>query len=206
MELGGKEQGLSEKELLEQQLADKKQELEAMEARAGEFYDVELFEEYKNTVLGIAAEMRKLYFETKTGKLYAEGEKSQQAYQLFQQQQLKPIRDSMLEIQFKISSLKDVERKAAKEAAQKIAEEQFTNAKNELEEKLFNALEAIHAQLPPVAREVGMSTEAAMNMYLPRLVYKAEEIGFFMNQLEDATNPSRLSMLQERIDASKVLE
>ena len=188
---------MPEREVLEQQLRDAEQRRKDMEHRAGEFYDIELYE-LGTKARQVDPKLVGLFLQasgSSTDQMLANVDK----YRAFKKEQLGPIEKEIWDIKEKIRHIDTAKQKAEKAQREEVAQHAYQKEKDALEEKLFNALDAIHSQIPQEARDVGMTTQAAMEAYLPKLVYDADRIEYYMAQLEKVKDERELGWLQEEM-------
>jgi mevalonate kinase len=201
IESSGPTPEMSEKEVLGQQLRDAEQRRIDIVNRAGEFYDLELYE-FSKKVIEIEPQLQQAYIEVHghtSDELFANIEK----YKEFKNSYIKPIDQEIWGIKQKIHRVKETEREVEKQQAQEQVMQLYQQERDILEEKLFNALEEIHSQIPQEARDVGMTTSVAMQTYLPNLVHKAHQIEYYMKLLEKVEDERDLKRLQDQIERER---
>lgn len=193
----------SEKETLQQELQDTQKRREEMLARAGEFYDIELYDLFvKAADLG-KQNLVELYIES-TGNDYGAVKANYKKYEQFKDEQLRPIDAQIHAIERKIGHLHQAERDAQAQLKQQEATEKYTAEKDQLETALFNALEEIHGRLPKEYVQLGMTTEAAMKTYLPSMMYRASQLEQYLAELDAVQDERELKRLKERIERDRI--
>ncbi len=196
-------------EQLEALLKEARTKLADEEKRAGDFYDVELYRVFDEAIkhFNLDYEAVRLYLNS-INENYEKAEENQDKKILFDKNYIKPIKEEIREIENSLRTLKNKDYRLQQEQAEKELQQKeegdFNKEKGQLEEKLFTALETIHAQIPQEAKDLGMSTESALKVYLPELVDRAQTIEYSINQLSEVTNTYALNRLKKDIDFSSI--
>jgi len=197
---------ISTKEELEQQLVVAKEVLNSMKERASEFYDSGLHELLVNAVQRFDKESAiRLYIES-AGNDYKNVLLNLEKKKAFEKEQLLPLSNNIWFIEKQIREIVRKDLQVKEDEKIKEAENKFKEEKELLETRLYEALELIHKSIPAEAAEVGMTTEAALKTYAPRLEYKANQIEYYIGSLEEVTTPFQLQRLQNEISNYAILD
>jgi hypothetical protein len=87
-----------------------------------------------------------------------------------------------------------------------LEQNKFSEEKENLSNALYEALDAIHSQIPQEAKDVGMKTEVALKQYLPKLEYKASQIESYINSVDSALDLDDLEYIKKGIAAQEILK
>jgi hypothetical protein len=184
------------KEELEQQLEVAKQERDAVREQASDFYDEEDALFYTKVVSPMAKEIQPVYIRS-VGKDAAALTDNYKKYELFRTEKLKPAEEKVREAELKLWKIKNEEGIAQTNKKMEEDAARFQEEKQVLEDRLYVALDAIHAQLPDEARDSGMNTYAAIVKYLPRSIEQAASIEHYIGEIQKIKEPYELAWLKK---------
>jgi Xaa-Pro aminopeptidase len=184
-----------------------KTQLADMQNRAGEFYDVELCRVFEEAIKDFDSDFEaiRLYLNS-IGKNYDQAEENLDKKILFDRTYIRPIKKEIQEIENSLRAIKNKEYRLQQEQLEKEREqkeaENFNREKGELEERLFGALDAIHSKIPQEAKDLAMTTESALKVYLPDLVDRANLLEGYLNQIQEVKNQYELDRLKKDLSFS----
>ena len=196
-------------EELEVLLEEAKTRLSSEEKRAGEFYNIELYQVFEEAIKNFNSdsEVIRVYLDS-IGKDYDQAEENLDKKMLFDRTYIRPIKKEIQEIENFLRAIKNKEYRLQQEQLEKESEqkeeEAFNKEKQQLETKLYEALSKIHDQIPKEAEDMGMTTESAMKVYLPDLVDHAHRLESLINQLSEARNSYELTLFKKDLAFSRI--
>ncbi len=205
----GGERPKTEEELV-QLLAEAQARLEETEKQASQFYDVELektFDEarehFKDNSEALNLYLRSIDIDDE------KAEENASKKLAFEKDHLLPIKKETQTFERDIRLLKNAAYRSEQEQLEKERREKeqalFLQEKQALEEKLFAALDAIHQQIPQEARDAGMTTEAALKVYLsPLLIDRAHTLERLLNELDTVDTPFSLTRFKKDMDFREI--
>lgn len=178
-----------------------KKKREQLLAQASDFYDQELYDLYVSTSLrfGADSDAQRLYINS-GGNDYEAALQNYKQFVDFQHEQLEPIDKEIRAIVAEINIIRNKEARDKNRQIETEAEEKFQTDKKELVDALYEALDAIHSQIPEEAHEIRMTTEAALKTYLPELVYRAERIERSIKKAEDVRIPYDIANIKRELE------
>jgi hypothetical protein len=184
------------KEVLEKQLVIAKANYDAFMETESEAYDKEVAGIYP-ALMGMDSITQRLFLSTKDLTLNQVVENNEKR-KVFMDQ-ARTLSSEVRNISKQIDEITNNEQRAEKK-------QQFKDKKEELSSKLYEALDAIHSQIPQEAKDVGMTTEMAIKQYLPKLQYEAIYIEHYINAVDKALDLEDLEYLENDIKAKKIFE
>lgn len=192
---------------LEEGLRLAEEKREQISARAPEFYDKEMYDLYVSSATRFGAGSdRQIFYINTSGVKYKEALENYKKFEAFQNEQLGPINRDIHTIAGEITKIKNKEAAAREKQLQLESEKKFQTEKKELEDALYQELDAIHAKIPQEAHDVGMSTEIALETYLPELVGRAQRIEVYIERVENAVIPYDLSYIKKDLEGSDIFK
>jgi hypothetical protein len=158
----------------------------------------------ENAIKNIEPEMVEIYVRSLGYKL-EDLIDNHENYRKFEIEKLAPINEKISEVNTKLRTINFKIAEAERERKAQEEKEAFEAAKNELITGLYEGLEKIHGQIPQEAHDSGMTTENALETYLPNLVYKAQLIESYINRADDVYDSLTLRRLRDEIEQRAVL-
>ncbi len=177
-------------EQLQEQLVILSEQYDNLQEHKSDYFDADLLELY-NKVRGMMPEARSLYIKSV-------GEDVNNVLENYKKHedfvgQLLFINGKKSAITREIRGINDKEEEDKRE-------KEFNSEKDTLITSLYEALDAIHSQIPQEAKDVGMTTEIAIKQYLPQLERKATQIEYWIGEAEKSKRVSDLTFLKREME------
>lgn len=183
----GVETALSREEL-ESQLTDLKETLQQEQSKASEFYDLNLYDLYKETRIHFMGNEDGIRLALQAeGKDYEKVKTNIQAAKDFEETHISPITDQILNLKRQIRILDNKKFEEEEQNRKQEALEKFKKEKSEFELMLYELHEKLYAQIPQVLKDSGIQDDKALEMHDPNLHYAAMQVQGYISQIDETT-------------------
>jgi hypothetical protein len=142
----------------------------------------------------------KLYFDSFGDDVYENMQNNYEEYQNYKKNKLVPLEEKIKSIRLKIRKIENEEREEEEVTREIEREDVFNKAKKEFVDKIYKDLDDIYKKIPQEAEDVGMSTQSAVETYLPELKITVNTLKRLIKRAEKSQDIYELEGIIEHKD------